>query len=256
MALSVLDLPFEAGKHEITADGDRARCARRRRCCSCEGDPEDREGYRPAAAAARRELLPPRRPLSLRERRTARCVRHRRVPRRRRLRLPGHRHQPDVEQAHDRCAAADPGGCDPGAEGLLDQGHHRRTRALRDAVDRVCVLLPGVLATSRTTRPTRPRRANSPPTPSRARCTSSPTRRRSTRLVGARLAAGHRGRGDDVPRHAQRATPRSRQDRLAHEGPRVLRRAAAPSCARATSTTTRCGATACCTAMRGERAST
>ena len=72
--------------------------------------PSTRRSARPTAPDGKRadprqpELLPPRRPLPRGERREVRQVRHRRVRRPHRLRLPGRRHQPDLVAAEaDAC---------------------------------------------------------------------------------------------------------------------------------------------------------
>ncbi len=104
-ALSVLDLPFEAGKHDVQFAGGKMTLTPGRPGDRLpRGSPPGRRPRRPAADPRQPELLPPRRPLPRGERREVRQVRDRRVRRPHRLRLPGRRHQPDLVPAEaDAC---------------------------------------------------------------------------------------------------------------------------------------------------------
>ena len=222
-ALAVLDLPFEGRqarghrqRHLAHAEGRNTAAAR------AQGSAEDRGRRRPGAAAARPELLPPRRSLPLRERRAPRRLRHRRVRRRRRLWLPGRRHQPDVDEAHRRRAAADPRRRAAAAEGLLDQGPQRRAAALRHHHHRVRLLLPR----RRRLRPLPRARRREGRARRQRRATHAARRHHAEQdrhpVVGTRLAAGQRAGRARLPRRHQRAAPRTAPHRLAHAGPRVL----------------------------------
>ena len=124
-------------------DGPQMTCTPAARSIAFHEEVQPGRGRRSRRRSSSARTSTARRPLPRRERRAVRQVRHRRVRRPHRLRLPGRRHQPDLVAAEARRAAAD----SASARCRSPNGQATRRRAARPgavphADDRLLLLLP------------------------------------------------------------------------------------------------------------------
>jgi hypothetical protein len=218
LALAVLDLPFQAGKHaeKVEGVGYTLQAASPLLLFHREISGAARGGARRRAGGA--ALLPRRRPRAGGERRALRQAGDRRVPAARGVRRAGGADQPTGSRQKLHALLQIPVGAVPAQEGFYTRGIYLVLEPYSTQTREYFFYFPAT-ATFRTI-----------PSRSRAASRSSGARRRSRsrrrpaepgghRVLGVAVAERDGGRGCRLPQRRQPAPHRPRGDRVAHEGP-------------------------------------